>query len=195
MANSSLSRLVLFPLPFLGAALVLVHPCAGAGGTWTATGSLGAARSLHSATLLPNGKVLAAGGTIFNGGAYTVLASAELYDPASGIWTATGNLVDARAQQPETLLPNGKVLIAGGNPCFGSSSCVSASAQLYNPATGTWTFTGSLKSARTRHIMTLLPNGKVLAAGGGSINNIYLRSAELYDPTSGIWTATGSMAT
>ncbi len=66
----------------------------------------------HTATLLPNGKVLVAGG--FNGG-FTILTSAELYDPASGSWTATGSLNTARAYHTATLLPNGKVLVAGGN--------------------------------------------------------------------------------
>src|SRR5262249_55181989 len=74
-------------------------------GRWTATGSRGTARRGHTATLLPNGKVLVAGG--FNG---SDLTSAELYDPASGSWTATGSLNIARAEHTATLLPNGNVL-------------------------------------------------------------------------------------
>src|SRR6202035_410935 len=85
-ATSILARRVAFPLLFLGAGLVLVQPCAGQ--TWTATGSLATARVAHTATLLPNGKVLAAAGNGTSGS----LASAELYDPASGTWTATGSL-------------------------------------------------------------------------------------------------------
>src|SRR5213594_4181884 len=81
-----------------------------AGPTWTATGSLGTARYGHTATLLPNGKVLVAGGVGPSGD----LASAELYDPASGTWTATGSLNDARDFHTATLVPNGKVLVAGG---------------------------------------------------------------------------------
>ena len=127
-------------------------------GTWTATGSLGTARYCHTATLLPNGKVLVAGGVV-NGG---VLASAELYDPATGTWTATGSLATARYYHTATLLPNGKVLVAGGYNSSGSL----ASAELYDPATGTWTATGSLTTARCSHTATLLPNGKVLVAGG-----------------------------
>ena len=64
----------------------------------------------HTATLLPNGKVLVAGGSI----AAAALSSAELYDPASGTWTATGSLGTARDSHTATLLPNGKVLVAGG---------------------------------------------------------------------------------
>src|SRR5439155_10886845 len=76
-------------------------------GTWTATGNLNTARFLHTATLLPNGKVLVAGGAASSG---IPSASAELYDPASGTWTATGNLNTAQMQHTATLLPNGKVL-------------------------------------------------------------------------------------
>src|ERR1700730_11300798 len=107
-ATSILARRVAFPLLFLGAGLVLVQPCAGQ--TWTATGSLGAARFDHTATLLANGQVLVAGG--YSNGSY--LASAELYDPASGTWTGTGSLATARRGHTATLLPNGKLLVAGG---------------------------------------------------------------------------------
>jgi hypothetical protein len=146
-------------------------------GTWTATGSMGNARASHTATLLPNGKVLVAGGD-------DVGSSAELYDPETGTWTATGSLGNARASHTATLLPNGKVLVAGG---FGGRS----SAELYDPGTGTWTATGSMSDRRVSHTATLLPNGKVLVAGGQG-NNL-LSSAELYDPASGTWTATGSL--
>jgi large repetitive protein len=79
--------------------------------SWVPTGSLVTARLRHTATLLPNGKVLVAGG---NNGP-PALSSAELYDPASGTWTATGSLGTARGYHTATLLPNGKVLVAGGN--------------------------------------------------------------------------------
>ena len=104
-ATSILVRRVAFLLLFLGAALVLVQPCASAAGVFTNTGSLNIGRSQHTATLLPNGKVLVAGG--FNTSIGT-LASAELYDPASGTWTVTGSLVTARAVHTATLLPDGK---------------------------------------------------------------------------------------
>ena len=78
--------------------------------TFGDTGSLNTARYAHTATLLPNGKVLVAGG----GGSSGFLSSVELYDPASGTWTATGSLNAARYLHTATLLPNGKVLVAGG---------------------------------------------------------------------------------
>src|SRR5947208_935280 len=81
------------------------------GGSWTLTGSLNTGRFEYTATLLPNGMVLVAGGFDSNN---NVLASAELYDPASGSWTTTGGLNTARADHTATLLPNGMVLVAGG---------------------------------------------------------------------------------
>ena len=140
--------------------------------TWTATGNLGTARKNHTATLLPNGKVLVAGGEDSGSNA---LSSVELYDSASGTWTATGNLGTARKNHTATLLPNGKVLVAGGN-----NGTVLNSAELYDPASGTWTATGSMGTARAYYTATLLPNGKVLVAGGN--NGTALSSAELYDP-------------
>src|SRR4029079_5667462 len=138
-------RRIAFPLVLLGAALVLIQPCTGQSGTWTTTGSVGTARYGHTATLLPNGKVLVAGGSNDVSG---ILVSAELYDPASGTWTATGSLNTGRFLHTATLLLNGKVLVAGGN---NSDSGDLASAELYDPASGTWTATGSLGTARESH--------------------------------------------
>jgi len=161
-----------------------------ASGTWAATGSLATARFVHTATLLPNGKVLVTGGANTSG----ALASAELYDPATGSWTATGSMATARTFHTATLLGNGKVLVAGGatvasNADPGANTAYFASAELYDPATGIWTPTGLLNDARAGHTATLLNNGKVLVAGGR--NGVYLASAELYDPATGTWTATG----
>ncbi len=147
-------------------------------GQFEKTGSLNAARTDHAATLLPNGTVLVAGGVDGSG---NVLASAELYDPASGTWTNTGNLNTARYLQTATVLANGMVLVAGGLDSIGASS----STELYDPANGGWTVTGSLNTARSNHTATLLPNGMVLAAAGVDSNFNALLSAELYDPASG----------
>ena len=88
-----------------------------ASGTWNGTGSLAVARYDHTATLLPNGKVLVAGG--YNDAAGGYLSTAELYDPASGAWSATGGLATTRVDHTATLLPNGKVLVAGGSGISG----------------------------------------------------------------------------
>jgi hypothetical protein len=148
---------------------------------WTSTGNLNTARNSHTATLLPNGKVLVAGGN--DDGDY--LNSAELYDPATGTWSYTGNLNKVRRGHTATLLLNGKVLVAGGNDYY---SPPFNSAELYDPATATWSMTGNLNTGRSGHTATLLPNGKVLVTGGGD-------SAELYDPATETWSYTGSLNT
>jgi len=165
-------------------------------GSWTGTASMADARELHTATLLPNGKVLVAGGASSTiNGRDKRLASAELYDPASGTWAATGSLATARFAHTATLLPNGKVLVAGGAVGVDNNTTAIASGELYDPATGTWTATGSMATARAYHTATLLGNGKVLVAGGTNYvvapNTTYFASAELYDPATGSWTTTG----
>jgi WD40 repeat protein len=160
--------------------------------TWSATGSLITKRAHHSSTLLPNGKVLIAGGD--TGYGCTAFASSELYDPASGTWTATGSLNVPRYHHSAILMPDGRVLVVGGLDRCNNFHPL-ASAELYDPASGTWTATGSLSTARGRNTATLLPNGKVLVAGGDIDNGgPVLASAELYDPTSRTWTPTGSLA-
>ncbi|HVS87025.1 MAG TPA: kelch repeat-containing protein [Candidatus Acidoferrum sp.] len=158
-------------------------------GTLTATGSMHSPRYLHTATPLNNGMVLIAGG--YDG--FNNLASAELYDPSSGTFTVTGSMRTPRTEHTATLLNNGMVLIAGGatnGPC---PACALASAELYDPATGTFTSTGSLSAPRYRHTARLLNTGMVLIAGG--VNNGAIASAELYNPATGTFTATGSLST
>ena len=140
------------------------------------------ARQAHTATLLSDGRVLVAGGSVSNNDGYQV-ASAELYDPATGTWSPTGSMLEARQQQTATLLGNGKVLIEGGVAYSDAPGTVFASAELYDPADGTWTATGSMSEARHANTATLLANGKVLVAGGAGGG--YLASAELYDPSTG----------
>jgi hypothetical protein len=162
--------------------------------TFTPTGSMGTARYGHTATLMPNGKLLIAGGSEINSNS---LASAELYDTTTGTFSPTGNMEVARCQHTATLLPNGKVLVVGGSFYYnnGASVITLSSAELYDPVTGTFTATGSLITGRFEHTATLLSSGKVLIAGGGSGSYITTNSAELYDPSTGIFTATGDMVT
>jgi N-acetylneuraminic acid mutarotase len=160
-------------------------------GTWATTGNLNVARCAHTATLLPNGLVLVAGG---EGANSQILSSAELYDPATGKWSVTGGMSTPRYGHTATLLQNGQVLVVGG-----SNSLFLDSAELYNPSTGQWRTTGSMTMARTLHGAALLENGEVLVAGGvspwwpGSTGGSPTASAETYDPNKGTWRTTGSM--
>ena len=145
--------------------------------------NLNTARYNHTCTLLPNGQVLAAGGSDASG---NPIPNAELYNPATGTWTPTGSLHTARYAHTATLLPNGLVLVAGG---YGFSGAL-PNAELYNPATGIWSATGNLKIARFVHTATLLPGGKVLVAAGADLNSASLASSELYTPSTGTWSLT-----
>jgi len=167
------------------------------------TGSMTAARVGHTATLLGNGKVLITGGA--TDASENALASAELYDPTTNMFTATGSMTSARVSHSATLLNNGKVLVAGGDVIFYNGVANTnikslASAEIFDPATGTFTATGSLSVARESHTATLLNDGRVLVAGGsdGTLGNptpaatVYA-TAELFDPTKGTFTAAGMM--
>jgi hypothetical protein len=154
-------------------------------GTWSVTGLMNTPRIDAATALLPNGQVLAAGGTSATG--TFAISSAELYNPATGTWSVTGSMHQGRsgingAGASATPLPDGQVLIAGGEDAsFNSLS----SAELYNPATGKFTPTGSMTTGLGDPSATLLNNGQVLMAEGGV--------ADLYNPATGKFTATGSM--
>ena len=166
-------------------------------GSFAPTGSLTTGRQGHTATLLNDGRVLIAGGgntdtSVGNKATYTYLASAELYDPASGTFSLTGSMTTPRSGHTATLLDDGRVLIAGGFDGVGNTPL--ASAELYDPATGTFSPTGSMTTPRSSHTATLLDDGRVLTAGGDAGANEWLASAELYNPKTGTFSATGSMA-
>jgi hypothetical protein len=127
--------------------------------------------------------VLIAGGGDVNG---NLFKTAELFNPVTNSFTATGDLNQARTGATATQLPNGRVLIAGG---MDSSGAVLFSAELYDPSTGTFTLTGNMRSPRSQHTATLLPSGKVLVLGNVNVTG----SAEVFDPASGLFSATGSL--
>jgi len=153
------------------------------------------ARDGHTATMLANGKILAAGGT--NNG--VALTSAELYNPAAGTWASTGNMSVARSHARAILLPSGSVLVVGGcvNDCLSATTSV---VELYNPNTGTFTATGSMVQARSDFAVTLLANGQVLVAGGCTAFDVngcttVTSKIEIYDPAAGTWKAAASLRT
>jgi len=151
-------------------------------GTWSFTGSPTAARVDHSAVRLQNGQVLVAGG--LGSEECTFLSSAELYNPATGTFTATGSMTTARSSFVLVALQNGQVLAAGGSPCGTDDEFGLTSAELYNPATGTWTATGSMTGIE-QNVAALLQNGDVLILPAQN-------NPSLYNPSTGSWTAAAS---
>jgi hypothetical protein len=167
--------------------------------TFALTGSMTDGRWSHTATRLANGKVLVAGGftdPATSANAQPVLSSAELYDPATGTWSPTGAMSTRRALHVAQLLPDGRVLVAGGRTCNGppplacNSTFTTNTAEIYNPATGTWTPAASMNNNRTTTSAVLLQNGTVLVPAGfpGGQN-----SAETYNPATATWTPTGNL--
>jgi hypothetical protein len=158
---------------------------------FTLSGSLHDTRVVHTATLLNDGRVLVAGGgqgpDWLDG--YWNVPGAELFDPVSGSFTPAGTF--ARQSHTGTLLPSGKVLLAGGE-----DSTTTVESELYDPVTGQFQATGSLVVAREDHTASLLQDGRVLMVGGvrsQGVNWVSLSDAEIYDPVTGTFSLTGSL--
>ena len=151
-------------------------------GEWTPTGSLASPRGTQTATLLEDGRVLVTGGSA--GSLVGIYRSAEMYDPATRIWTPAGQMLlpTGRSTHTATLLPDGRVMVTGGN-------LDETYAELYDPSDGTWEKTGSMEVIRQGHSATSLPDGRVLVAGGGP----RVDSVEVYDPSTGAWSPAGKL--
>ena len=166
-------------------------------GTIMPTGNMAVARSGHTATLLPDGRVLIAGGMVRNG---EFLVGAELYNPTTGTFSQTGEMTSRRVSHRASLLPDGKVLITGGlagrfreaGQWYGN---VLSTVELYDPATGRFTPAGKLNSPRNSHAAVRLNDGKVLLLGGGGDRDVLLSSAEVYDHATRTFTPVESMQT
>ena len=170
---------------------------------WTPAGTMSSVRYQHTATSLGSGMVLVAGGSAqldqpSSCSCTTYLSSADLYNPANNTWTPTGPLLTARYSHTATVLTNGKILVTGG---FGGATstlqnigAVLASAELYDPTSGTWSAAAPMSVARMNHTATLLPSGKVLVTGGTD-GTLTLATAEVYDAASNTWTPAASLAT
>jgi hypothetical protein len=150
-------------------------------GTFTPMGDMTTARARHTATLLGNGTVLIAGGVIDTQQG-TYLDSAEIYDPSTGTFTATGNMISGGGWNRSTLLPDGRVFIAeDGN------------AEIYDPASGTFSLTAAYADPNQgADTATLLLDGLVLVTGGCATAQCNSTGAELYDPHTGQFSITGA---
>ncbi|MEI2691731.1 MAG: hypothetical protein V9H69_19340 [Anaerolineae bacterium] len=126
--------------------------------------------------------MLVVGGRLWTNAAVT----AEVYDSASGTWTATGPRNFTSVKSSVTLLADGRVLVAGTDGGYSGSF---AHAEIYDPATNAWSWTGSMTQARSGHLAVRLNDGRVLVAG----SQWATKTAEIYDPATGTWSVTGSM--
>lgn len=164
----------------LAALLTLLAASPALATTWTTTGSMAVARRDHTATLLSDGKVLIVG---------WFTKRAELYDPATGTFSATGDTISSHGQgSTATRLMDGKVLIVGGNGA-------ATSAEIFDPVSGTFSATGSLNQPHDFHTATRLVDGRVLIAGGNGASGDSTDVAEIYDPVAGSFSITGSLNT
>jgi serine/threonine protein kinase/N-acetylneuraminic acid mutarotase len=155
--------------------------------SWSAAAPMAGIHSGHTATRLPDGTVLVVGGF-----GTTTQATAERYDPVTNSWASAGSMAEGRVNHTATLLPDGRVLIVGGvNSTAGGTYLPSA--ELYDPASGSWTGAAEMATRRAGHVATLLDGDRVLVAGGRDSTSS-LAGAELYDASDNAWSPAGTLA-
>ena len=170
--------------------------------SWSQVGDLGRPLVGHTATVLPDGRVVVSGGeTLAADGQRDVTPAVEIFDPSSGSWTETGSLTTGRAGHTANLLPDGRILITGGQTALtrgnrfqfvatGAAMAPSATAEIFDPQTGTWQPVASLGVPRIGHSATLLPSGQLLVVGGYAPDGTTpLGTAERYDPATNVWSS------
>jgi hypothetical protein len=146
---------------------------------WSSAGTIAYARGSHTATLLRDGRVLVAGGFGDSGtGGNPQTDITEIYDPAANGWGRGATMMATRAFHTATLLPDGRVLVVGGEAANGAYL---ESTELYDPTTNRWGFAGPLSGPRGFHTASLLADGRVLVTGGWGAGDAY-SSAEIYEP-------------
>ena len=156
-------------------------------------------RVYHSVTLLPDGRVLVAGGT---DEAFTPLRTSEVFDPESNRWSATGEMREARMEHSATLLKDGRVIVTGG---LNENLEIVGTTEIFDPETGKWSEYGSMRTVRRGHFTLPLSDGRVAVVGGigqtlgglGILANISavgaLISTEIYDPETDTWSQASDM--
>lgn len=162
--------------------------------TFSMTGPMSMARSGHEAVMLADGRVLLVGGV---GTGWTFLASAELYDPATGSFTAADDMSEPREGHAAVRLRDGRVLVTGGHRGRGSATVVSRTAEIFDPATGRFSGTGSMARRRHKHDAVTIEDGRVLVLGGADErdqNGVY-DDVEVFDPARGAFRAGRPMHT
>lgn len=165
-------------------------------GAWTPTAPMSTARASHTATLLSDGEVLVTGGaSTYHGPKGKVMATAEIYDPKSATWHSAAKMSVARYHHMAALLPDGRVLVAGGWALTSNSDKSLASAAIYNPATDSWTATGSMATGRARGNIAALPDGRVLVVDGVDPAYHVMATTEIWDAASGRWRLAGRLGT
>ena len=154
-------------------------------GRFSPTGRLHLSRDDHQAVLLPDGRVLIAGGWTSGG----VTSTTELYDPHKGTFAAGPDMTSRRAGFTAVAMSDGRVLLAGGDTANHKET---ATADIFDPHTNAITAVGNMIAPRVAHAATLLTDGRVLVAGGMS-NGSVISEAELFDPKTNQFTSAGSM--
>ena len=163
---------------------------------WTESTSMSTPRRQHTATLLPDGRVLVVGGNITRGGG-SMTASSEIYDPTARAWAPAADKQIRVANHTAVLLADGRVLVTGDflRPPDATDTdglplhTIVPLAEVYDPATDSWSFTGQMTRRRGWPTATLLEDGTVLVVGGGS-GSVQPPTAEIYYPATNTWSPT-----
>ena len=169
---------------------------------FTAGPTMNSARALHQAVTLADGRVLLCGGADALG---AVLSTCEIYDPVANTFTPTGSMLTPRVLHAAVRMADGRVLVAGGTSSLldavSTITNVRNSTEIFNPATGTWTVSANLGGFRMLPSLSLLPNGRVLAAGGLEVSFLFgiplsagtTASCQSYNPATNSWAAAAAM--
>lgn len=156
---------------------------------WTPLRDIPTRRGFHTATLLPDRRVLVVGGAVEDGGGLRALTATEIYDPRADTWARTAPLPAPRAFHTATVLDDGRVLVVGG----GELDALTANATMYDATTESWLPASRPANARTAHTATRMPSGRILVAGGNTGNGSAVADVEVYIPETNRWTSIPAM--